>query len=290
MPYETPQALRAALEDRLRNQAAKTGVDLQRLRRRAVVERLLVRLESAAPGRWILKGGMAVEFRLHDRARATRDLDLALRGQLADSEDVRDLLIESLATDPDHDGFAFAVSPPTPLQVDEAGRPGWRFTVEAGLAGRQFAAIRLDVVARREEITGTERLSLPGTLAFAGMPTRDVEVVDRRQHFAEKLHALTRVYRDRPSSRVRDLPDLMLLIEDGLVADSHLVARVRHVFDVRGTHSVPDGIPDPSGDWERAYAALADDLDITAKSLERAMEVLRDFWATALAEQDSSGG
>lgn len=181
MPYETPQALRAALEDRLKNQASETRVDLQRLRRRAVVERLLVRLEDAAPGRWILKGGMALEFRLHDRARATRDLDLALRGDLDDAEEVRDLLIESLANDPDHADFEFAVGPPTPLQIDEAGRPGWRYTVEAGLAGRLFAAIRLDVVARRDEITGTERLALPGAMAFAGLPTRDVEVVDRRQ-------------------------------------------------------------------------------------------------------------
>lgn len=283
MPYETPQALRAALEDRLKNQARETAVDLQRLRRRVVVERLLVRLDDAAPGRWILKGGMAVEFRLHDRARATRDLDLAVRGDIEADTELRDLLIESLAVDSDYDGFEFAVGRATPLQVDEAGRPGSRFTVEAGLAGRVFATLRLDVVARRDEIAGTERLVLPGTMAFAGIPTRAVEVVDRRQHFAEKLHALTRVYRDRPSSRVRDLPDLMLLIEDGLDADGLLVARVQHVFGIRGTHPAPDRIPDPPADWERPYAALASELDITAASLDRALHVLREFWERALA-------
>ena len=290
MPYETPHALRTALEERLRNQAHKTGVDLQRLRRRAVVERLLVRLDDAAPGRWILKGGMAVELRLHDRARATRDLDLALRGEPDSAEEVRDLLIESLAGDPDHDGFDFAVGSPTPLQVDEAGRPGWRFTVEAGLAGRLFAAIRLDVVARRDEITGTERLALPGTMAFAGMPTRDIEVVDRRQHFAEKLHALTRIYQDKPSSRVRDLPDLMLLIEDGLIPNHELVARVRHVFEVRGTHPVPVDIADPPADWATRYEQLAGELDITATTLHIAVRVLRDFWAAALADEMGGQG
>ena len=39
-------------------------------------ERLLVRLELGAPGRWVVKGGMALEMRLGDRARSTRDLDL----------------------------------------------------------------------------------------------------------------------------------------------------------------------------------------------------------------------
>lgn len=74
----------------------------------------------------------------------------------------------------------------------------------------------------------------------------------------------------------------MLLIEDGLIADSHLVARVRHVFDVRGTHPVPDRIPDPPADWERPYTALASHLEITTSSLDNAVRVLREFWQRAL--------
>jgi hypothetical protein len=79
MSYETPQALRAALEARLKNQSRERAVDLERLRRGVLFERMLARMETAHPGRWILKGGMALEFRLGDRARATRDLDLAIR-------------------------------------------------------------------------------------------------------------------------------------------------------------------------------------------------------------------
>lgn len=282
MPYETPDALRAALEDRLKNQARQADVDLERLRRRTVFERLLVRLDVSDPGRWILKGGMAVEFRLGDRARATRDLDLAMRGDSDDGDEVRDALIEALAADPDGDRFEFEIGQPVPLQVDEAGRPGWRFSVDAKLAGRRFAAVRLDVVARREDIVGTERIPLPGTMTFAGLPARDIEVVDRRQQFAEKLHALTRTYGDRPSSRVRDLPDLVLLIEEGLAPDAELLARVRHVFDVRGTHPVPDQVPDPPSDWAERYEALASELDVTATTLDAAMRVLREFWSQAL--------
>lgn len=62
--YETPEALRAALEDRLRNEGAGSGTDVARLRRRTVFERLLVRLERASPGTWVVKGGMALELRL----------------------------------------------------------------------------------------------------------------------------------------------------------------------------------------------------------------------------------
>jgi hypothetical protein len=56
--YESPAALRQALEARLRHAARVHGVDLERLRRRAAYTRLLVRLASSEPGQWILKGGM----------------------------------------------------------------------------------------------------------------------------------------------------------------------------------------------------------------------------------------
>lgn len=140
MAYETPQALRAALEDRLKDQSRQSGGDLERLRRSVVFERMLARLEAADPGRWILEGGMALEFRLGDRARATRDLDLAMRGNIDEAGHIRDLLIEALAVDHDHDAFEFAAGEPKPLDVDEAGRPGWRFTVDALLGGPPCAS------------------------------------------------------------------------------------------------------------------------------------------------------
>jgi hypothetical protein len=49
MAYESPAALRQALETRLGSRSRETGVDLERLRRRAAFERLLVRLELGAP-------------------------------------------------------------------------------------------------------------------------------------------------------------------------------------------------------------------------------------------------
>jgi hypothetical protein len=188
-PYSTPGAFRVAIESRLRNQAASEG-GLVRLRRRLVFERILVRLETANRGLWVLKGGMAMELRLQDRARATKDLDLALREAAVAGESVRALIAEALSEDPDGDWFEFRIKEGRPLTVDEAGRPGWRFPIEAGLDGRAFANVSVDVVARVEEIAGTERIPLPGILGFAALPAHEVEVVDRNQHFAEKLHAL----------------------------------------------------------------------------------------------------
>jgi Nucleotidyl transferase AbiEii toxin, Type IV TA system len=286
MAYESPATLRAALETRLGNRARDSGVDLERLRRRAAFERLLVRLELGAPRRWIVKGGMALEVRLGDRARSTRDLDLALRVGQTDGAAVRDLLIDCLSVDQEEDGFEFLVGEPIGISPDEAGRPGWRFSVESRMGGRRFAGVRLEVVARADEISKTQRVELPGILDFAGLGRHEVEVVDPAQHFAEKVHAFTRSYGDRPNSRVRDLPDMVLLIDEGLEPSRELFSIVARLFEMRATHDMPVDLPDPPSFWRESYQAFATELDVSAKTLDEAMALVRDFWASLLHNKE----
>jgi hypothetical protein len=204
--YRDAAALRRALEDRLKQQTTRSGHDLERSRRTVVFDRLAARLSLDPASEWILKGGAVMEFRLHDRARMTKDLDLATRLDHPDDNEVRDRLIEALSIDPDDDGFVFETSTATPLTPDAHGRGAWRFSIQARLAGRRFAGIRLDIAARGEELALTELLPLPNTLAFAGTPPRSIEAVDRCQHFAEKLHALTLDRGDRPNTGSRTWP------------------------------------------------------------------------------------
>lgn len=288
MAYDSPAALRQALEARLGTQSRETGTDLERLRRRAAFERLLVRLELGAPHRWVVKGGMALEIRLGDRARSTRDLDLALRDLQGGGSAVRELLIDCLSVDREGDGFVFLVGKPTTITLDEAGRPGWRFSIESRMAGRTFAKVRLDIVARNDEVTKTQRVALPGVLDFAGLERHDVEVVDPAQHFAEKVHAFTRTYGDRPNTRVRDLPDMVLLIEDGLEPTPELFSIVSRLFDARVGSPMPGVLPDPPSFWRESYPPLAADLDISVKTLDEAMALVRSFWTSLLQTKKES--
>ncbi len=286
--YKDATALRRALEARLKQESEARGTDLGRLRRRVAFDRLTVRLSVDEEAQWILKGGAALEFRLRDRARATKDLDLAITNGEIDGTTVRELLIDSLSEDVDGDWFTFRVQAPVAHAVDGAGRPAWRFSVESWLAGKPFTGVRLDVAARGEELAVTEQVRLPGTLSFADIPARSMETVDRKQHFAEKLHALTRDYGNRPNTRVKDLADLVLLIEDGLVADAEVVKVTRHVFDVRATHPLPGIIPDPPPRWQAEYPAMAHNLTDTAPDLPAALTLLRDFWTSALHDAPES--
>src|SRR6266700_3283926 len=137
--YSSPVAFRTALDTRLKQDADSRGIDVQWLRRRVAFERILARLVVSMPGRWVLKGGMALEIRLGERARATKDLDLALRGAELDAESARDELVTGLRADVDGDGFIFRLDDAVPLATDDAGRPGWRFPIDILLAAKLFA-------------------------------------------------------------------------------------------------------------------------------------------------------
>ncbi len=77
MKYATPNAFRTALEERLKNLARESGLSVARLRKTVAFEVLLRRLLHIAPEQWVLKGALALEFRIGTRTRTTRDVDLA---------------------------------------------------------------------------------------------------------------------------------------------------------------------------------------------------------------------
>jgi hypothetical protein len=215
--YSTPAALRMALEDRLLTRSNETGVSLDRLRRRVIFERVVARLQTSEPDRWVIKGGMALEVRLGDEARLTKDLDLGLRDEVRTGADLHDRLINALTGDLDADGFTLAAAPPVKLREDSTGNVTWRVKVAARLAGKVFGGIQLDVSPRMHELNATDRMALPNSLAFAGVPTRIAEIIDVHRHAAEKFHAMLRSHGDRENSRVRDLVDLVILIEHDLL-------------------------------------------------------------------------
>jgi hypothetical protein len=72
--YDTAEAFRAALDQRIRNEATATNLPVMRLRKRVAFERFLARLTVAEPGNWVLKGAFALELRLGVRTRMTKDI------------------------------------------------------------------------------------------------------------------------------------------------------------------------------------------------------------------------
>ncbi|HEX7661271.1 MAG TPA: nucleotidyl transferase AbiEii/AbiGii toxin family protein [Pseudonocardiaceae bacterium] len=287
----TPPALLAALNNRLRAEAAARGIDVNRLRRHVAFERLLIRLaadNTDGRSRWVLKGGLALELRLQNQCRTTKDLDLALADVINDGDVVRDELIEAFDKDPGGDYFSFTVGGSKQIAATQGGVPGWRFPVVVGLAGKTFVSVHLDVVPRMKEIDGVvEPLTFRSALAFAGYPPSvTVPAIDVNQHAAEKFHALTRDYGDRPNTRVKDLVDLVLLIEHGLIDPARVASRVTSVFLERNSHAIPARLPEWPASWNDDYASLIADLEVSATSLPVATTLVASFWKNCIVQAD----
>ena len=73
---KTPTGFRTQLLQRLRNEALRTGIPVERHQQRVAFERLLARLP--VDGDWILKGGLALQFRYGLHSRSTKDVDLRI--------------------------------------------------------------------------------------------------------------------------------------------------------------------------------------------------------------------
>lgn len=252
MRYGDAAAFRQALEQRLRTRAAGDGARLARDRKRVAFERLLARLNEVAPGDWLLKGGFALDLRLADRARATRDVDLDWQ---ADEEKLAETLIEASAIS-DDDFFTFGIERTGMALERLAG--SHRFRVTASLAGRPFESFLLDVGLRSSLVDERDTLTTTDLLSFAEIEPVEVPAVPLERHIAEKLHAYTRRYGDdQPSSRVKDLIDLVLMSELASFQHSRLREAIVGTFDERETHDLPASLQAPSGDWAQPYRALA---------------------------------
>ncbi len=281
--------LARSLGHRVRNLSAERGVEPARLRRHLSFQRLLARL--AVSGNWVLKGGFCLETRLGTGARATKDLDVALVAEesVVSALDIQDLLFAELSTDPAGDGFRFEVELPVPITADEMGNPGWRVTVRATVGGSPFESIKLDVAARPEEIAGgVEHLILEPVLpGITGHERVTIPAVDVHQHAAEKLHAYSRIYaHNRPSSRVKDLVDLVLLVEAGVLMSPQLGVRLRQVYDVRDSSPPPARLPEPPVSWTAPFAAMAVELGLTATTTAQAWTAVAAEYHHTLATTD----
>ncbi len=258
MRYATPAAFRVALEARLNAAAREGGRPVGRARKLVAFTRLLARLEQSAPERWVLKGGFALELRLAGKARATRDVDLDWGTSL---DDATEALIEAAALELD-DYFEFEIERVGEADVGAAG--GVRYRADALVGGRLFERLLIDVgIGDGDEVAPSDELTTPDLLDFADIEPAHIRAIPLEQHIAEKLHAYTRRYGDdQPSSRAKDLIDIVLMSELAPFEFRRLRGVIVRLFEARATHELPASVPAPPPDWARPYRALAEEVGL----------------------------
>ena len=263
--YASPEAFKQALESHIRAAAQQRTFPIGRMRQLFIAERLLVRLHAGFGERVIAKGGLALELRL-SRARTTRDLDLRLNGSAASllrdleaavSSDQSDWLVFRIKTDDTH---------PT-IEGDGVVYEGHRFVARATLAGKPYGdPFGVDVGFGDVLTEGPDVVEGSDVLNFIGAERPRFRIYPRAAHIAEKLHAYT-LARARENTRVKDLPDIALLATTGPFSGAAVRAALEATFLVRGTHSLPNGLPMPPASWVARYAAIATSDGLAWKTL-----------------------
>jgi hypothetical protein len=277
--YATPAGFKAALEARLRSSPPST--ELRRRRQLLVFDRFLARVSQQFGDAAVLKGGLALELRLA-RARTTRDVDLRLLGspgdvlarlQQAGRLNLGDYMTFEVRSHSHH------------LEIQNAGMKydGLRFRAECRLAAKLYGEpFGVDVAFGDPILDEPDEIAADDVLGFAGIEPPKLRIYPVETHIAEKLHAYT-MPRERPNSRVKDLPDLALLATTGTLASLRVCRAIEQTFEFRGTHPIPATLPAPPADWRRQYEALAQEDSLPWTTLADVAQVVTAFLAPLLA-------
>jgi len=270
-----------ALEARLRSEALEMGIPLARLRKTVAFDRLLARMTSAEQGsRWLLKGGFALQIRMQEGARTTKDIDVLLRDARGDAHD---LLVDAskLAL---HDWFEFEIAASHAL----TGEAGLRVPVYCRLDSREFESFHVDIGLGDPVVADPELFVVTRLLEFSGIPPTTVQCYPMAQHLAEKLHALTRPHGDRDNSRVKDLVDVVIIAEGSELEASQAIEALQATFAARRTHPAPRQLPKFPRTWDPAYRRLATEVGVSARTLTDGV-VLAERFANPLLDGSASG-
>lgn len=272
MKYQSGSAFRQALEHRLRDQSLTTGEPLTRLRKLVAFDRFLARLDAYDPDIWVLKGGYALQLRLGEKARTTKDIDLLMQRAANQAHE----LLSSASMMDLGDWFSFEVERAVPIEHGDEP-PSSRYPVHALLDGRTFERFHVDVGVGDPLVSKPEQLTAPPMLEFASIQPATFPSYPVAQQLAEKIHAYTRTYGTGSSMRVRDLIDILLIAMTSVLNSENFIRALRLTFNARATHDLPTILNDPPSEWVRTYPRLRDEVDLPWKDLPEAFLAARRF-------------
>jgi hypothetical protein len=247
--YATARAFDRALSDRFTDAAASSQHGVAELRRQFAYGRLLARVFSFHPERWVLKGATGMLARIPDQARHSIDVDLYFDGEIAAALDA---LREAVEVDLG-DFFTFDIERGASFTGVTAGS---QLRAVAYLGDKVFETFRIDVAVDHTMTAEPDFTSPIEPVEIAGLrsvPYRTYPIADQ---IADKHAAMIDTYAGQPSTRFRDLVDLVLIATTQTVDAGGLSTALASELRRRGTTPTAE-LSLPSEDWHLGYRKLA---------------------------------
>ena len=249
-----------ALEKTLAKVARAEGLDQERLRRWVSFLAICGVLERAVAERVIdsyhLKGGVAMELRFAEKARATKDLDVGLPGT---SDERLTLFREAISLGFDDFTFEVRGKPHTMERADTV-----RLELSVRYRTRGWQTIDVDLGPAIGQEFDLVEPTIPGLAAMGLRTPTPVRCIGIAEQVAQKLHACTG---PGAAGRARDILDILLLDLLEALDLRSVKASAQRVFAERGTHAFPPEVQlDPA--WGPELTALAGELGYTTEVAE----------------------
>jgi predicted nucleotidyltransferase component of viral defense system len=201
-----------------------------------------------------LKGGVAMELRFAQSARATKDIDIGVPEK---REERMALFRKALSLGFDEFTFQLKGKPLSMNKVDTV-----RLEIAVRHRTRAWQTIEVDLGSSG---IGTVDLVEPTIRGLTEMGLRvpsTVRCLNLSEQIAQKLHACTG---PNAQGRARDVLDILLIDLLGKLDVAKVRDAAEQVFNARATHSFPPTIRIPE-EWQAELEALAKELGYPAAS------------------------
>ena len=139
---------------------------------------------------------------------------------------------------------------------------GLRVKISSFLDSRRYENFHLDVGVNDLIMNQFETISNPDYLSFAEIEPIHYRCYSIAQHFSEKLHAYTRVFKVGTNSRVKDMIDLFLIAQMVNIDSLSFRNACQLTFEHRSLHHLPEELTPPPKEWEKSFKKMAGDVGI----------------------------
>lgn len=286
--YASPAAARQAVTDRLRAAAADGPWSLSDLQRQYAYDQLVERLYRLDDG-WVIKGAAALLAR-RISVRHTIDIDVYHAGAIADIERrVREAAQADIG-----DWMTFEVG--APVTVAAVGAQGARVKVRARIGITVWAEFHIDIVGDGIVMTAAPEQVAPLTdLTVTGRDRLQWMAYPLVDHIADKVCAILERHDGRPSTRFKDLVDLVAISARATIG-ANQQRRALAAEAARRNLNLPVSFDVPDRQlWERGYRAEARrtrgldaaELDAALAAVSPLVNPLLDGTATGTWDPDS---
>lgn len=267
-----------AINLRLQTEARRRKVSIEIIRTQTVFECFLRRVFSVDNPGWMLKGGASLLMR-NGTGRFTRDLDLSRAEEWSNSQTVAEEFRE-IAQRQSDDPFTFRVEKVDTIHpTDPTGYsgPSVRIHISANIGLRQFHKFTIDVTVRRLTQFPAARVPVvPIINLITGNENSEcfyVYATAIEGHLADKICAMYESYPSGPSTRYRDLTDIITILQTQSFSAEKLTNALYHESHRRHL-SLPHELKSPGLEWEKGFSDHAKKDGSLTKNLQNLSNAL----------------